>query len=233
MNSEKVKLDLEKIIFIGRTYEEYLSMFALSENALKNKRILDCPAGACSFTAVGRQRGLDISAADITYSHSADQLKNKGMKDLNHAMENIDKARENYVWTYFSGVENLREHRMRALEETVKDMNRAKENYIPVTLPELPFKDQEFDIVLSAHFLFMYADRMSEEFHLATIEEMIRVSKEEVRIFPTVDLEGKRYENMDRLIAYLTEGGYMTREEDVPYEFQSSANRMLIIKKTV
>ncbi len=46
------KLDLERIIFIGRTYEEYMDMFSLSEEELKGKKILDCPAGTCSFTAL-------------------------------------------------------------------------------------------------------------------------------------------------------------------------------------
>ena len=52
---QSTKLDLERIIFIGRTFEEYLDMFSLSVEELKGKRILDCPAGACSFTAVGNK----------------------------------------------------------------------------------------------------------------------------------------------------------------------------------
>ncbi len=37
------KLDLDTVIFIGRTYEEYLAMFGLSKEELTGKRILDCP----------------------------------------------------------------------------------------------------------------------------------------------------------------------------------------------
>lgn len=37
------KLDLDTVIFIGRTYEEYLAMFGLREEELAGKRILDCP----------------------------------------------------------------------------------------------------------------------------------------------------------------------------------------------
>ena len=36
-------LDLDNVIFIGRTYEEYLCMFGLREDELAGKRILDCP----------------------------------------------------------------------------------------------------------------------------------------------------------------------------------------------
>lgn len=50
---QSTKLDLERIVFIGRTFEEYLDMFSLSEEELQGKKILDCPAGACSFTSIG------------------------------------------------------------------------------------------------------------------------------------------------------------------------------------
>ncbi len=42
---QSTKLDLERIIFIGRTYQEYMDMFLLSEKELQGKKILDCPAG--------------------------------------------------------------------------------------------------------------------------------------------------------------------------------------------
>lgn len=37
------KLELDNVIFIGRTYEEYIAMFGLKEDELVGKRILDCP----------------------------------------------------------------------------------------------------------------------------------------------------------------------------------------------
>jgi hypothetical protein len=53
----------------------------------------------------------------------------------------------------------------------------------------------------------MYADRLDYPFHLTTLKELLRVSKEEIRIFPLVDLEGKRYEHLDKLISYLNNNG--------------------------
>lgn len=110
-------------------------------------------------------------------------------------------------------------------------MKNKKERYVPVTLPSLPFKDAEFDILLSAHFLFMYSDRLDYQFHSTTINELLRVTKEEIRIFPLVDLEGKRYEHLDKLISYLADNGCTVEEVHVPYEFQAKANSMLKIKK--
>lgn len=42
-------LDIDRIAFFGRTYAEYLSMFGLNEQLLRQGAILDCPAGASSF----------------------------------------------------------------------------------------------------------------------------------------------------------------------------------------
>lgn len=228
---QSTKLDLERIVFIGRTFEEYLKMFSLSEEELQGKKILDCPAGACSFTAVGNKSGLDVTACDIAYYHSGQDLKNKGLQDIEHAMEHMQKAQNNYKWDYFKDIEGLRSHRLSALQDCTKDMRESSERYIPVTLPSLPFKNEEFDILLSAHFLFMYADRLDYQFHIETINELLRVTKQEIRIFPLVDLEGKRYEYLDKFISYLNNNGCTVEEVNVPYEFQTNANSMLKIRK--
>ena len=228
---QSTKLDLDRVVFIGRTFAEYLDMFFVSEEELKGKKILDCPAGACSFTALGNKLGLDVTACDISYEHSTEDLKNKGLQDVEHAMENMKKVKSNYIWDYFKDIEHLRKHRLSALEDCTDDMVKSSERYVPVTLPSLPFKDKEFDILLSAHFLFMYADRLDYQFHIDTINELLRVTKEEIRIFPLVDLEGKRYKHLDKLLSYLTDNGCIVEEVKVPYEFQTNANSMLKIKK--
>jgi hypothetical protein len=228
---QSTKLDLERIVFIGRTFEEYLDMFSLSEEKLQEKKIIDCPAGACSFTAVGNKLGLNITACDIAYYHSVEALKRKGLQDIEHAMEHMQKAKNNYKWDYFNDIEGLRKNRLNALQNCANDMKESSESYIPVALPNLPFKNEEFDILLSAHFLFMYADRLDYQFHVETLNELLRVAKEEVRIFPIVDLEGKRYEHLDTLIDYLANNGYTVEEVKVSYEFQTNANSMLKIKK--
>jgi hypothetical protein len=225
------KLDISRIVFLGRTYDEYISMFDLSEKELMGKRILDCPAGACSFTAVGQKKGLDVTACDIAYYHSGEDLENKGFQDIDHAMKHMEKAKGNYIWDYFKDIEDLRAHRLSALKDCTNDMSEFRERYVPVTLPSLPFKDAEFDILLSAHFLFMYADRLDYQFHITTLNELLRVTKEEIRIFPLVDLEGKRYEHLNKIISYLTDSGCTVEEVEVPYEFQVNANSMLKIKK--
>lgn len=225
------KLDLERIIFIGRTFEEYLDMFSLSLEKLKGKKILDCPAGACSFTALGNKEGFDVTACDIAYNYSVEDLELKGQQDIEHAMKNIEKVKDNYIWDYFQNIKDLRKYRLHALRDCSSHRKKTNERYIPVTLPFLPFKENEFDMILSAHFLFTYADRLDYSFHLQTLNELLRVSSDEIRIFPLVDLEGKRYEHLDELINYITDKGHTIEEVKVTYEFQANADSMLKIKK--
>ena len=122
---QSTKLDLERIVFIGRTFEEYLDMFSLSTEELKGKKILDCPAGACSFTAVGNKSGLDVTACDIAYYHSVEDLKNKGLQDIEHTMEHMKKAKNNFIWDYFKDVEGLRKHRLSALKDCTDDIEKS------------------------------------------------------------------------------------------------------------
>ncbi|RIN26345.1 SAM-dependent methyltransferase [Staphylococcus succinus] len=225
------KLEIERIIFIGRTYKEYLKMFDLSLPELERKNILDCPAGACSFSAIGRQKGLNIEACDIAYYFNRVDLYAKGKEDIQHTIEKMKNSEDNYNWNYFKNIEDLKYQRQQALEDCVEDMKRHNNQYKAVSLPELPYFDEAFDIVLSAHFLFMYADRLDYAFHIKCLEELLRVSKKELRIFPLVDLEGHRYAYLDHIIKNLTELGYNISECKVDYEFQTHANTMLKIVK--
>ncbi|UQZ73222.1 SAM-dependent methyltransferase [Niallia circulans] len=224
-------LDLERIVFIGRTFEEYMEMFSLSLEELEGKKILDCPAGACSFTAIGKQKGLEVTACDIAYYHPGELLANKGRKDLEHAMESVEKAKEQYVFDYFKDVKDLAQHRTQALNDCAADMKENPGCYIPVTLPSLPFESEQFDLILSAHFLFTYGDRLNKVFHLDVIAELLRIAKEEIRIFPLVDLTGNRYEHLDEIVKILKNNGHDVEEVRVPYEFQRNANTMMKIKK--
>lgn len=227
----KTKQELDRVVFIGRTFEEYNNMFDLHMEELIGKRILDCPGGACSFTAHGSRLGLDITASDITYDHKPDDLERKGLQDIRHAMETIERAKSNYVWDYYGDVEGLSRHRHQALQDCVQHMRELPGRYVAAVLPELPFKDEEFDLVLSAHFLFMYSDRLDYDFHKQTIQELLRVASEEVRIFPLTDLTGSRYDHLDRLIHELEAEGLRVTENKVPYEFMRNGSSLLSIRK--
>ncbi|AKG33599.1 SAM-dependent methyltransferase [Paenibacillus durus] len=231
MSLEENRLDLSRIVFIGRTYEEYMTMFGLSEKELKGRTVLDCPGGACAFTARANALGAQAVSADIAYYYPPLSLEEKGLEDIRHAMDQMEKARAGFKWDYFSSVAELRAHRSRALEECIADLKRYPDRYVPAVLPVLPFEDERFDLTLSAHFLFMYGDRLDYDFHLKSLRELLRVTRNELRIYPLVGLSGERYGKMDDLLAQIAEDGCTAEEVQVPYEFQKGTGRMLRIIK--
>lgn len=227
--SKEVKLDLSRIVFIGRSFDEYLSMFNLTKTELMGRSILDCPAGACSFTALANQLGAEVTATDIAYFHDVEDLQKKGIQDLDHTMTKMESVQSSYVWDYFKSVDDLKNHRYQALTDCSNDMKHHPKRYVPTTLPLLPFENKQFDITLSAHFLCMYSDRLDYDFHVNTIQELLRVTKQEIRIFPLTNLSAERYEQLDEILSFLHQQGRSTEEITVDYEFQKGANSMLKI----
>ena len=99
-------------------------------------------------------------------------------------------------------------------------------------LSELGDEDEalnEFDLALSSHFLFLYSDHLSFDFHLASIKEMLRVSRE-TRIFPLLDVNGNKSTYFDKVVSELNQ--YKVTVKKVNYEFQIGGNEVLIILKT-
>jgi hypothetical protein len=229
MSEVRQGLELPKVIVIGRTFDEYVRMLDLTMEDVTRLKILDVPAGACSFAAEANAMGGSVTAADIAYYHSSDDLLKKGKDDIGLAITGISKVMEHYKWDYFRDLEALERHRLQVLEKFADHRKASLESYVPCVLPELPFADGEFDMTVSAHFLFTYADRLDHDFHLNTIRELLRVTKKEVRIFPLVDQTGHKYGKMESLKEFIQGLGWSTEERDVPYEFQRNANSMLRI----
>ena len=86
-------------------------------------------------------------------------------------MHNVGKAeiQENFIWNYFKSIDELKRTRTRALNELILDMKQNPKVYIPACVPSLPFEDEQFDLTLSANFLFLYSDNLDYNFHLQTI----------------------------------------------------------------
>ncbi|WP_433743986.1 SAM-dependent methyltransferase [Paenibacillus amylolyticus] len=224
-------LELAQIVFIGRTFKEYMKMFNLTVEDVAGKSILDCPGGACSFSSQARKWGADPMAVDMAYEYEIDELEVKGFQDIEHTMKQLKPVQGIYVWDQFGSIQGLKEERTRAITDCIADMRKFPDGYVASVLPQLPFEDEQFDLTLSAHFLFTYADRLDVDFHVATVMELLRVTKREVRIFPTVDLSGERYKHMDALKLLLEERGCTVSEEPTSYEFQRNAQTMLHIVK--
>jgi hypothetical protein len=226
-------LQVDRIVFIGRTYDEYVRFFDLGGSGLFGRPILDCAAGASSFGARAHRAGARVTAADPLYGRSRRELWEKGVSDLDRTIQALPAVQDNFRWDEFRDPEGLRAVRLSALADFVADFDngRATGRYVTAALPSLPFADRQFELVLSANFLFLYGDRLDLEFHLACLRELYRVAAGEVRIFPLVGLDGLRYPHLAEALAALEADGIASEIREVPYEFQRGARHMLRLSR--
>jgi hypothetical protein len=218
---------LDKVVPWGRSYDEYVAMFALSERDLAG-RILGCGDGPAGFNSVLTKRGGRAVSVDPIYRFSAGQIRSRILQTCDEVLRQTRKNRRDYVWRNIPSIEELRRVRMAAMEEFLQDFpaGRRRGRYVEGTLPALPFRDGEFDIALCSHFLFLYSALFSEDFHVQSIREMCRVAGE-ARIFPLLELSAVQSRHVENVIARLEEEGLAAGIEAVPYEFQKGGDRML------
>jgi hypothetical protein len=225
----KEQYTIDEFVFIGRTFAEYLRMFDLMNESLDDQQILDCPAGPCSFVAEARTRGVDAIGADILYNHSSAALTQRATDDIGRAMSALDGVEHLYRWEFYDDIADLTAYREQAATQFLRDYATNGEQYVHAELPQLPFADRAFDLVLSAHFLFLYDDRFSLTFHLDTIREFVRVCGQ-LRIFPLHGFDGEQSELVADVVDALRADGYGVRLETVPFEFQRGADQMLVVE---
>jgi hypothetical protein len=143
-------------------------------------------------------------------------------------VEQVTQTLQDYVWTRFRDPEALGQHRLTTMHRFLADYasGKGEGRYLGQSLPTLDFADGAFDLALSSHFLFLYSEQLSYEFHLAAVLEMCRVASE-VRIFPLLDLKCRLSGYVEPLRKELTNQGHQVTIATVPYEFQRGANQML------
>lgn len=218
---------LDNVVPWGRSFPEYLKMFALAEEDC-GKRILGVGDGPASFNAVLSSQGGHVVSVDPLYRFTADEIRQR----IGETFETVlDQTRQNvaeFNWRHIPSVEELGRVRMSAMEEFLFDYTRGREEgrYREAGLPRLPFGRGEFDLALCSHFLFLYSKLLSLEFHVESIKELCRVAPE-ARIFPLLELGARPSRHLDPVTKQLEEDGFHVEIESVPYEFQKGGNRML------
>jgi hypothetical protein len=238
MDTQKVmgnlnRFELDRIAFIGRTYPEYMRMFALEESLLKRGPVLDCPGGSSSFVAEACEKGFGVTACDILYNYPPEQLFEKGEEDIALVYQRANEVPHLFRWDYYKDRDELITYRNKALELFIADYpgGRTDGRYVQAELPNLPFVDRAFTLVLSSHFLFLYGDRLSFDFHITSLKEMVRVSTGEVRVYPLQGLDAQSYLHMDKVLTFLRKGGIEAEMVKVPFEFQRGSTEMLKLRR--
>jgi SAM-dependent methyltransferase len=216
------------VLISSRGLDEYRAMFALSDADLR-RSILDCPGGASSATAEIHDLGGTAVAVDPAYGRGqdADQLAALTRAETDRGNAYVRAHPEQYRWTFFTDPDHHHRSRSSAGRRFAQDYREHPERYRAGQLPHLPFATASFDLVLSSHLLFSYADRLSPSFHHQAIAELVRVSRGEARIFPLMAMGSVRCDT-DGLIAALQTDGIAARVADVEYEFQAGGHQMLV-----
>lgn len=226
-------MQLDQVVPFGRSLEEYCRMFALSEDGLARK-ILGVGDGPASFNAEMHALGKRVVSIDPLFRFRADDIERQFYAVVDTIMEQVKATPDDWVWTYHRSPEHLRENRISVVTRFIADYEAGKKEgrYLVGELPHLDVQNDQFDLALCSHFLFLYSDQFSYEFHRTSIIDMLRVARE-VRLFPLLTLRLQPSPYVEPLMRELHSLGYRTQIHTVPYELQRGGNQMLSITRAV
>lgn len=220
---------LEKVVPFGRSLDEYQKMFSLTSDDFSGN-ILGVGDGPASFNAEGSKLGYNITSIDPIYDFTGDEIESRFNDVVDGIIEQVRSTPDDWVWDYHGSPDGLRKNRETAMRLFLNDYENGRKagRYLTAELPALPFDSNQFSLALCSHFLFLYSDHLDYEFHLKSIQEMLRVARE-VRIFPLLTLMLKRSPYLEPIIETL-KAKYDVSIQSVAYEFQKGGNEMLVVK---
>jgi hypothetical protein len=227
--SEKQGLRLNQVVLLGRTFEEYRRYFLLKPDELAGKDMLDVAGGVSSFCAEANARGIHVTSFDPVYSLSPEKIAERSAPDLESVYRAIGSV-PTYRWGYYKNPEYMRELRKRASTIFLSDYKTHPERYVAGELPKLSFADGSFDLTLVSYFLFAYQDRLSYEFHRESVLEIMRVTRGEARIYPTVTFEAQRSEYVSMLRSDPALKRFEFTEIKTDFEFLVGSNSFLRLR---
>lgn len=221
---------LDEVVPWGRRYDEYRSMFALSDDDL-TRPLLGCGDGPASFNAEATAAGARVVSVDPIYAWSADQIRARVEEVFDDMVGQTSANAKDFTWGRgVDDLDDLVDKRRSAMETFLGDYQagRAEGRYRTDQLPELSFDDGTFDLALCSHFLFLYGEQLSTPFHVDSLVELCRVARE-VRVFPLLELGSLPSRHLPSVRRRLEELGIGTRVEAVDYEFQRGGDQMLVV----
>jgi len=220
------------LIHSGRPYKAYLDMFALEEKDLA-QRILDCPGGFSNFNAVATRLGKQVVSVDPIYALPLSRLK-KLAEDGERVLADTAPRKNWFGEVSPQRIAIVTESLRVAKEEFFSDFPKglAAQRYLAASLPDLPFADNSFDLALSGYFLFLYEASLSFEFHLQSLQELLRVATE-VRVFPLVRMDDKPSAFLEPLKSHFCEKGYAWNSLPTRRPFRKGGATLLSIKRPV
>ncbi len=223
-------LQLDRVVLLGRTFEEYRRYFLLEPDSLVGKKILDVAGGVSSFCAEAHELGINVTSFDPIYALPPEKIIERSEPDLESVYRTIGSVLT-YRWGYYKNPEFMRELRKRASTIFLADYKTHPEHYVAGELPRVPFADGEFDLTLVSYFLFAYQDRLDYEFHRESILEIMRVTRDEARIYPTVTFEAQPSEYIPMLRSDPALQRFEFTEIKTDFEFLVNSNSYLKVNR--
>jgi hypothetical protein len=215
----------------GRSFDEYVRMFSLSEGDLRGK-ILGCADGPAAFNARMAELGHRVVSCDPLYQFSKAQIQKRIDETYDDIIKQTYSNIGRFNWSTITSVEELGRSRRAAMDSFLKDYDAGKREgrYVSTELPDLPFRTATFDLALCSHFLFLYSPILSLTLHEQAIEAMCAVA-EEVRVFPLLTYNSEPSPCVEPVMTALRAAGRKVSIERVTYEFQKGADAMLRIRR--
>jgi SAM-dependent methyltransferase len=230
---------LADVVPWGRDLAEYRAMFALTGADLAG-RVLDCGGGPASFAAeAAATAGASappgpgrVVAADPLYAFGAAAIEARVRATFATVVAQTRATAGRYVWDRYADADALGAARLAAMRRFLADYDagRAAGRYVAAALPALPFPDGAFDLAVCSHLLFLYAEHLAADFHVAAARELLRVAAE-VRVFPLLTLAGDPSPHVAPVRAALEADGHAVDTCRVAYEFQRGGHTMLRVRR--
>ena len=219
-------LQLDRVVLLGRTFEEYRRYFLLQPDDLIGRKVLDVAGGVSSFCAEANNLGINVTAFDPIYSLPAEQIREQSESDLESVYRSIGRV-PTYRWGFYKNPDYMRKLRERASAIFFADYSAHPERYAEGELPRLRFHDGEFDLTLVSYLLFAYQDRFDYKFHRDSILEIMRVTRAEARIYPTVTFEAQASQYLPMLQSDPLLRQFAFTEVKTDFEFLVDSNSFL------
>jgi hypothetical protein len=198
-----------EIVISARPFADYAAQFALSDNVLRNGRILDCPGGASDFAATVRSFGGQATSVDPCYAYDISELAQRITADLTRVLDWTAAQPDRFpmdeqgVWCHASAWRDTAEA---FLADIQRDRSHNTRHYQPAALPDLPFPNDSFTLAVSGFLLFTYPRYFDVGFHLRALRELLRVARE-VRPHPLNDSAGNPCPMLETVLGHLTAEG--------------------------
>ncbi len=226
-------MQLTQVVPFGRSFDEYQKMFNLSKADL-SQPILGVGDGPASFNAEATAKGSQVTSIDPIYAFRGSEIRQRFDAVIDDIIAQVKASPDDWVWSYHQSPDALRDNREQVMQRFLLDYELGKQNkrYLIGELPQLPFSDNQFDLALCSHLLFLYSEHFDEDFHHRAIHEMLRVCSE-VRIFPVLTLMLERSPYLESVIHAFQAVGHEVGLMQVPYELQRGGNQMLVIRKSL